>query len=195
MIDLDTYEIFRVNKTTLKETSKDASERESVQYMTDSPIEVVDFDKVKRHYANHLHLSEECAASVDALVKTEENLLMIEFKNGKVNNRNVKDKVRDSLLFFCDITGKNISYTRENLEFIVVYNQEKNPLPNQLKKQTARTIQDSPSREAIGKYFLKKGNEEFIRFDLERYKRLYFREVHTYSPEEFDEYMKEIAGK
>lgn len=53
MIDLDTYEIFRVNKTTLKETSKDASERESVQYMTDSPIEVVDFDKVKRHYANH----------------------------------------------------------------------------------------------------------------------------------------------
>lgn len=26
MIDLDTYEIFRVNKTTLKETSKDASE-------------------------------------------------------------------------------------------------------------------------------------------------------------------------
>lgn len=192
MIDLDTYKIFRVNKTTLKETSKDDRDRESVQYMTDSSIEVVDFDKVKRHYANQLHLSEECAASADALAKIDDKLLMIEFKNGKVNNRNVKDKVRDSLLFFCDITGKNISYTRENLDFIVVYNQQKNPLPNQLKKQTSEMIQDSPSREAIGKYFLKKGNEEFILFDLERYKRLYFREVHTYSTEEFGKYVKKI---
>ena len=102
-------------------------------------------------------LSEECAASVDALLETDENIAFVEFKNGKVNNRNIKDKIRDSLLLFCDLTKQTISDTRKNLDFIVVYNEEKNPLPNQFKKQA---VSDAPSRIAIGKYFLGKGNEE-----------------------------------
>ena len=40
-----------------------------------------------------------------------------------------------------------------------------------------------------------KGNEELIRFDLERYKHLYFHEVHTYTKAEFDKYIEEkFAG-
>ena len=109
-----------------------------------------------------------------------------------MNNRNIKDKIRDSLLLFCDLTKQTISDTRKNLDFIVVYNEEKNPLPNQFKKQA---VSDAPSRIAIGKYFLGKGNEELIRFDLERYKHLYFREVHTYTKAEFDKYIEEkFAG-
>ncbi len=141
--------------------------------MTESQIEAVNFDEFKTKYANNLRLSEECAASTDALLQTDTGLAFVEFKNGKVNNRNVKDKIRDSLLLFCDFTQKTISYTREHVDFIVVYNEEKNPLPNQYKKQTNA---DAPSRTEISRYFLGKGNQELILFDLERYQHLYFRE-------------------
>ena len=93
--------------------------------MTESQIEAVNFDKFKTKYTNDLRLSEECAASADALLQTDTGLAFVEFKNGKVNNRNVKDKIRDSLLLFCDFTQKTISYTREHVDFIVVYNEER----------------------------------------------------------------------
>ena len=53
---------------------------------------------------------------------------------------------------------------------------------------TKDTVQESDSREAIAKHFLGKAKEELIRFDLERFKTLYFRNVHTYSKEEFKAY-------
>lgn len=187
MIKLDDYDIFRENKKSLRELSKDDSDPNDVQYMTDVPMDAVDFDKVKRIYANRLGLSEECAASADALMSAKNRVLLIEFKNGKVNNRNVKDKVRDSVLLFCDITEKHIADTRENVEFVLVYNPGRNPMPNQVIK--ART-QESASRDAIGKHFMLKANQEYIRFDLERYKRLYFKDVHTYSVEEFEGYLE-----
>ena len=67
-------------------------------------------------------------------------------------------------------------------------NEEKNLLPNQYKKQT-------PSRTEISRYFLGKGNQELILFDLERYQHLYFREVHTYTKEQFGNYIeKTLSG-
>ncbi len=186
MIDLNSFPIFTENKATLKEISKDDSDYKNIRYMTELLKEAVSFDLVKRHYVNGLGLSEEVAASVDAVVQIGETVVFIEFKNGKVNNRNVKDKIRDSLLIFNDITGKNIAYTREKVELVVVYNCEKNPLPNQLKKGKT---QESPSRTAISDYFTAKGQKELILFDLERYENLYFGRVHTYSPERFEAYL------
>jgi len=34
--------------------------------------------------------------------------------------------------------------------------------------------------------------KEFICFDLERYERLYFRNIHTYSKERFEEYLQTL---
>ena len=192
MSDHNLYDVFSDYKSTLKECSKDNSDPKNVKFMTESQLEVINFDGIKTKYTNDLALSEICAASVDALLQMDEDLAFVEFKNGKVDKRNVKDKARDSLLMLCDLMKRTISYTREHLDFIVVYNEERNPQPNQLKKQA---VLDSPSRTAIGKYFLSKGNEELIRFDLERYKHLYFREVHTYTKAEFDKYIEEkFAG-
>lgn len=187
MIDLDEYFIFAENKITLKEASKDDSDISNIQHMTDCELEAIDFDLVKRKYANSLKLSDEVAASVDALLQIGEHIVFVEFKNGKVNNRNIKDKARDSLLIFCDVAGKTISYMRERVDLIVVYNLEKNPLPNQIEKGR---FQESPSRIVIGNYFAEKAQKEYILFDLQRYERLYFREVHTYSKEEFREYLR-----
>lgn len=187
MNDFGIYAMFADHKSTLKECSEDNSDGSTIKFMTESQIEAVNFDKFKTKYTNDLRLSEECAASADALLQTDTGLAFVEFKNGKVNNRNVKDKIRDSLLLFCDFTQKTISYTREHVDFIVVYNEEKNPLPNQYKKQTTA---DAPSRTEISRYFLGKGNQELILFDLERYQHLYFREVHTYTKEQFGNYIE-----
>jgi len=194
MIDWKKYRIFGDNISTLKEISKDDSDAENIEYMTDSLKEAIDFDAVKTTYTNELKLSEENASSVDGIFEVADHLFFIEFKNGNMKNqkRSVKDKIRDSLLIFCDITGKQVKDTREELEFILVYNIEKNPIPNQLVKKETE-LQESMSRINIAKYFSGKGKKEFIRFDLEKFKELYFYDIHTYSKEEFEKYLKEHA--
>jgi len=37
-----------------------------------------------------------------------------------------------------------------------------------------------------------KARKEFICFDLERYERLYYRNIHTYSKERFGEYLQAL---
>lgn len=188
MIDLDCYPYFNKNKKSLKETSRDDSDLSNIQYMTQSELEVIDFDLVKRDYTNGLKLSEEGAASVDALIKFDNHIAFVEFKNGvmKKKKQNVKDKMRDSLLVFSDITKKDIAYTRQNADFILVYNLDKNPTPNQ---DTKGMLQESPSLIDIENFIALKAKKEIIRFDLEKYEKLYFRKVHTYSKEQFENYL------
>ena len=189
MIDLELYPILWDNRESLRETSKDDSDPNDIQYMTSSETEVVNFDLVKRCYVNGFDLSEDTITSVDAIVPLEDRILFVEFKNGKVNNRNIKDKARDSLLVFLEIIGKNMAFSRSNIDFIVVYNLEKNPLPRQVQKGQ---LQDTPSRVSIADHFMGKARKEFICFDLERYERLYFRNIHTYSKERFEEYLQTL---
>ncbi len=109
-------------------------------------------------------------------------------KNGQVNNRNIKDKARDSLLVFLEIIGENIAFSRSNIDFIVVYNLEKNFTKASSKGQ----LQETPSRVSIADHFMGKARKEFICFDLERYERLYYRNIHTYSKERFGEYLQAL---
>ncbi len=78
MINLNDYEMFRKYRTTLKELSRDNRDAGNDQYMTESQIEAIDFDKVKTIYTNQFGLSEECATSADALLQSEQELMMVE---------------------------------------------------------------------------------------------------------------------
>lgn len=189
MIDLQLYPILRDNIESLKITSKDDSDLDNIQYMTSSETEVINFDLVKRRYVNGLGLSEDAIASVDAILPLEDKILFVEFKNGKVNNRNIKDKARDSLLVFLEIIGRDIAFSRSNIDFVVVYNREKNPLPRQVQKGQ---FQETPSRVSIANHIMEKAKRKFIAFDLERYEKLYFRNIHTYDEEKFEEYLKKL---
>lgn len=77
---------------------------------------------------------------------------------------------------FTDIIGENISYCRENVNFILVYNESKN----------SDELQGS-AKASIGKYFAAKAKKKYVRFDLERFERIYFHEVFTYTEKEFQE--------
>lgn len=175
VINLTDYNIFSNNIISFKEASMDDSDKNNIQYMTESAMDVVSFDAVKTQYTNALGLSEENAKSVDALMTTPDCLVLVEFKNGKMKTEksNVINKVRDSLLILCDIIEKSISYTRKNMKFILVYNESKN----------------CSSRNRIAKHFSHKANEPFISFGMETFKEIYFKEVYTYTELEFEQYL------
>lgn len=183
----DKVEIFKRNLSTLKETSfdKDGIVKE---YMTESQIQVADFDGVKNDYIRNMKLSG-TPCSNDALYMDQTGkYVFIEFKNGSMSKRqvyNVYNKIYDSLLMLNDIIGKSISFSRENVDFILVYNEAKNS--NKEEDKDKRNEQELSSKVAIGKYFSQKAKKKFIRFDMEKFQRIYFREVFTYTENEFEE--------
>lgn len=84
----DEIEIFRENISTLKKTSLD-DENMGKKYMTDAEVSVVHFDKVKKAYVRSLELKPKfLPCSSDALyIGCGEKISFIEFKNGKMNDK------------------------------------------------------------------------------------------------------------
>ena len=85
MINVNENPLFANNRSTLKETSKDDS---NTEYMTESEMEVISFDKVKEAYVKELF--GEGVASLDALAVFEDRIELIEFKNGCLEKRGKK---------------------------------------------------------------------------------------------------------
>lgn len=186
MINIEDYSIFLSNKSSLKETSKDNHDGKEI-YMTESEIDVVDYDKVKDKYVESLTLSE-VPCSNDALYIGESGeLYFIEFKNGCIDKKVVFDirlKIFDSLLMFMDICKLTADFTRDNLEYILVYNETKNTCDD----DESTNMQASRSRLTIGRHFYeRKAKKRFVRFNLERFEKLYLKKIYTYTEQEFND--------
>lgn len=177
---INSVSLFKDNIKELKEISEDKT---NGVFLTESKTPAVDFDYVKTCYANGIGKSENCAKSVDGLLEVNEIITLIEFKNTKVRPSEIKHKMKDSLLLLCDILNTQISKTRKNMQYIVVYNKEKN------KDSEKGKMQESKSRNDIANHYAEKGGTELIKFDLEKYVDFYFCNVHTYNEEEFKEYL------
>lgn len=175
MININDYDILRNNRKSLKELSEDTANSE---YMTESTMEAIDFDTVKESYTRKLKLPMTNAFSVDAILCKDNKIIFIEFKNGfmeKATIQNVHDKVRDSLLILNAITDINVCTTQKEAEFILVYNERKNN-----------------SKKNITNSIMKKAKKEMILFGLHRFETLYFKDVHTYTKQEFNQYIKKL---
>ncbi|MCI9050646.1 MAG: hypothetical protein HFI05_01780 [Lachnospiraceae bacterium] len=186
--------IFENNISTFKETSIDNDDGKE-KYMIESEIKVINFDAVKKEYMKDMGVSE-VPCSIDALYTNDnENYYFIEFKNGIVKPKiyNIYNKIYDSLLIFNDITNSTISFCRKNVRFILVYNEEKN---NQVIDKENSSIQATPSKNKIAKSFSNKAKKKFIMFGLEKFEKLYFKEVFTYTEKEFEnEFLEKISDK
>ena len=202
MIDLSDYQIFNEPqyRTNLKETSKDQHDDGDIFYMTDSLMDVINFDDIKEAHICDWKLSS-MPKSADALFSVgTEKIVFVEFKNGKMDKskqNNVYQKMYDSTLLFCDITGQRISEMKEYAEFILVYNESKN-LDNrdrelQKKNEEARKaeeVQPSQSFDSFAKLMGKLSENEYICFRLGDFEKYCFKKVHTYTESEFEKYLK-----
>ena len=191
----------KYNNSSLKDTSKDKKE-----YMTNSEkIKVINFDNLsKKGYSKMLRLKGQSFPfkTNDALYLDVENnkFIFIEFKNGSfsVNEKNFKEKelpqlelkIIGSMYILQEITGKSFKELREITDYILVYNKEKNP--------------HIFSAVDMGNYIVNLGTlnnkkitnpKEGISFGLEKFKGYCFKNVHTYSKEEFEtKFVKRIEN-
>ena len=181
------------NTSTLKQTSKDDNNEE---YMTESTIRVINFDSVGGDkYSKNNKLNIQLKTNDVLFLHNDKKYTFIEFKNGKlldktnkIDIKKLKDielKILNSLFVLGDIEEKSLSSLKEITDYILVYNEEKN------------TPNERNSISEIGNYFINQGNissektkterEEIICFGLEKFKDYCFKNVHTYSKEEFEE--------
>ena len=181
------------NTSTLKQTSKDDNNQE---YMTESTIRVINFDSIGGDkYSKNNKLNIQLKTNDVLFLHNDKKYTFIEFKNGKlvdktnkIDIKKLKDielKILNSLFVLGDIEEKSLSSLKEITDYILVYNEEKN------------TPNERNSISEIGNYFINQGNissektkterEEIICFGLEKFKDYCFKNVHTYSKEEFEE--------
>ena len=133
------YNGIKQYRALLSECSYDEEHKER---MCKSDLQVINFDDVKTAYLNDLGLSEEKAKSVDAIADGKDNITyLIEFKNGNVKyeKEGIPIKIRDSILMMCDICNCDISDTRKDVVFILVYNEVQSQLPWETKRMLGGT--------------------------------------------------------
>lgn len=174
--------IFKDNLRTLKQISIDNHDKENPSFMTDSEFVCIDFDSVKDDYRD-MHGMIVNPKSIDALIFGKENNTMIEFKNGIVDKRLIQsiiEKMLNSVIMYVDITGESVESVRENMDFILVYNYEKNPFNIKKYKQNYY-------RDMFVRSLSRKAKERYTQFGLFKYEGYIFREIYTYSKKDFKE--------
>lgn len=193
--------------STLKEVSFD---EEHDEYMVESDLQVCWFDKVKEWYVkNKIPLANPNPKSNDALFFGEKESYFIEFKNGRINNTvnyEIIKKIYDSLFILFDLNYEDkeankvdsISYTRANMNYILVYNEERyaeagptRQTQEGIERQKSR-VNISPHRDKLYSTIRKLGNQTFIKFGLDQFENYFFKNVYTYT---VDEFQKEFVGK
>ncbi|MEG0895865.1 MAG: hypothetical protein RSE93_09110, partial [Oscillospiraceae bacterium] len=108
----------------------------------------------------------------------------------------------ESLLIFCDIVKTDITFTRQNIIYILVYNDEASKKYTQSiiskRKRDSENLNNNEIQESTG-------YDEFLNFSNEnsnysvdifnlknRFEKMYFKEVHTYTKEQFE---RDFASK
>ena len=158
--------------TTLKRASFDKTNK---QYMTESTIEVIDFDKIPNEYARGKHWPG-VPKSNDALFIDHATWTFIEFKNGKVEKDDIYRKIYDSIIMMLELNIiPSIDFVRNSVNYILVCNNTR-PAPSY----------ESEHRKMIHSHTKKLAKSEIVRFELDKLLGYLLAEVHTYSPEEFE---------
>lgn len=177
-------------RTTLKETSYDNDNKE---YMTQSTLEVVDFDKLKNLFQSNLR-REKTLCSNDALFENHDGeIFMIEFKNGRIKSdviHKLHRKNYDSVLIHLHYDNRDIKTITEKLNYILVYNEEKNPNES----GTNESISRSTSRNMIGTTLASRANTHPIFFGLNYFRGYIFKEVYTLTKKQFEEQFIQTWG-
>ena len=170
------------NQTQLKYCSLDDTRSEC---MTDLELPAINFDRVKTEYLKNLGYSEEKCKSVDAIleINTEtiaSKVLLIEFKNGKIERGNINIKARDSLLLLCAIMGTSIEETRERFIFVLVYNQDEANLQWEARKSVAMSL---------------KAGRSCPVFKLDKMEGVYVRKALMVEKKEFEKWLNKQYGR
>ena len=167
-------EVLKMHICTLKDASYDGSNKD---YMCESSIKVVNFDKIPGEYCRGKGWH--CVpTSNDALyITANDEGYFIEFKNGEVCRHKLYRKIYDSLIVLIELgLIPNLDFARNNINYILVYNSEKHD-----------KVHSSQERDKNYTYILKRANKKKTLFGISNFKQYLFKNVHTYSKEDFQD--------
>lgn len=192
LIEFTKFTIFDGCLSNLKETSLDNRNIGNTFYMTNSKRKAIDFDMVKEKYMKPLCLTE-IPKSNDALFITQNGrIVFIEFKNGRINSATkyeIWNKIYDSVIILTDILNIRISELKEELDYILVYNEAANSKNPEI--QQKNDILNSSSFTELLNKISDYAKEEHICFGVRKFKNYFFRNVHTFSQYEFEKYLRD----
>ena len=192
LIKFEDYPILQGHLSTLQEISIDDHEKDNVQYMTDSQRMAVNFDKVKEEYISNLSLVE-VPKSNDALFLSRDNkLIFVEFKNGFMDGKkkfDVRKKIYDSIIILTDILDVGISHLRDQMEYVLVYNENINEDEKEI-LQKKSYVQPSKAYDSLAKGIFGMAKKEYVCFGYDIFKNYCFKDVHTYTEKECEEYLE-----
>lgn len=166
-------EILKRHICTLRKASYDDKNQE---YMCDSGMKVINFDKIPNEYARGRGWRG-VPSSNDALyISAENKWYFVEFKNGEVKKEQIYRKLYDSLIMLieCGIIP-DFEFLRENVYYILVYNSNKN-----------EKIPESTERDMNYSYIFQRAEQENRLFGIEKFEKYLFNETHTYTKELFE---------
>lgn len=199
MADLDQI-IFQEHLVTLKETSADfRNGLKTVQYMTESQLQVIDFDAVKNEYIKPLQLRE-VPKSNDALFEADGHVIVfVEFKNGKLDRKDgyeICRKIYDSILILSDLISLKLSDIRQRMIYILVYNEHANinnaNVVSPAVQEKSKKIDRSLAMDGFAREMMRLSKQEYIILGLNKFQNYCFKEVHTYTQKEFEDYLKKL---
>jgi len=157
---------------TLKQISEDSSKVTGKRHMTSSEMCVVNFDKFKNFIFREMDLAG-FPKSCDALYRNKGGeYYLIEFKNGQIGRREayeIKVKILESLLMLSSRFSHSIDFMRDNLIFVLVYNEDV-----------------VCSMEKIENKIFELADISKEKFGLRRFEKIYLRNVCVYSKAEFE---------
>lgn len=158
----------------LKRTSKDDT---NGQYMTESKLQVINFDRVPKIYAKGKNWKG-VPKSNDALyIDHNGQWYFIEFKNGQIRKDEIYRKIYDSIIMSLELGAvSNLDFIRQNCQYILVYNDEK-----------ISGIQHSVSRTDISNYVFSLAKTEKKLFGVQDFEQYLIKEAHTYTIDEFEQ--------
>lgn len=140
-----------------------------------------------------MNLSEE-PKSNDALFMTDKGeLVFVEFKNGFMDAEKkfaVRKKIYDSVIILTDILNLGISEIKDKLQYILVYNETVNEEEGDVKKKKSH-VQSSEAFDFFAKSVSRMAKKEYICFGVRIFENYCFKEVHTYTEKEFEQFLQE----
>lgn len=182
MINFNDYDILKHNISTLKATSVDDHDKTNIRYMTDSEKEAINFDNVKMEYVKELSLPEEPKSNDALFINKNNKLVFVEFKNGYMDNAKkyaIRKKIYDSIIILTDIVNMGISQLRENMEYILVYNEEVNENEQDVLEKQKSLVQPSAAFDSFAKSISSMANTEYVCFGVRIFENYCFHKVHS----------------
>lgn len=166
-------EVLKKHLCTLKKASMDTTNKAP---MCESPIKVVDFDKIPNEFARGKGWSGGPKSNDALYIDTQGMWHFIEFKNGCIQKDEVYRKLYDSIIMLLEWgIISNFDFIRENMNYILVYKEGK-----------YGKIQKSLSREQTYGYFMELAEEEEKLFEVDKLEGYLFKETHTYTQSLFE---------